>query len=402
MGFPKGFLWDVAGSPCFFKDERIKLYALGALCSKAINYTLNAVNPTINVQAVDIANLPLIIGEEHVIDEVVGIVNENLQISKRDWNMDETSWEFKKHPLLEYDCSKIEDAYNLLNEKCYSDFYKLKNNEERLNEIFIKLYGLEDDISKDVDDEAVTVRKPVRSEIIKSFISYAVGCMMGRYSLDIEGVVYSGGDINEQNYKKYSIDKDGIIPICDDEYFDDDIVIRFIDFVKVVFGTEYLEENLKYIAESINSGESSRRIIRDYFITEFYDDHCNSYTSRGAGKRPIYWLLDSGKKNGFKALMYMHRYKNDTMARVRTDYVHEQQSRYRTLISEMEQRVNSVSTSERVKINKALKVIKEQSDELRIYEEKIHHLADQMISIDLDDGVKVNYEKFKDVLAKIK
>lgn len=270
---------------------------------------------------------------------------------------------------------------------------------------------------------------------IRSLISYAVGCMFGRYSLDKEGLIFAGGRMEDkfsyyggtfadtQDYQldgKYTlgelgskfyyipiegkkalecwkVDADNIIPITDDEYFEDDIVEKFITFIRTVYGKQTLEENLKFIADALGGKGQPREVIRNYFLNDFYKDHCKIYQ-----KRPIYWLFDSGKKNGFKCLIYMHRYEPDTIARIRTDYVHEQQSRYRTAIADLEQRIVNAGTSERVKLNKSLKKIQEQADELHTYEERIHHLADQMIAIDLDDGVKHNYEIFKDVLAKIK
>ena len=221
--------------------------------------------------------------------------------------------------------------------------------------------------------------------------------MFGRYSLDKSGLVYAGGDWNSSSYSSFLPDKDAIIPICDDEYFKDDIVGRFVEFVEIVYGKEMLEENLQFIAQAIGGKGTSREVIRNYFINGFYADHIKMYQ-----KRPIYWLFDSGKKNGFKCLIYLHRYQPDTIARIRTDYVHEQQSRYRTSIKDLEIRMEKASTSERANLNKKLISLKAQDEELRIYEEKIHHLADQMIEIDLDDGVKINYAKFQDVLAKIK
>ncbi len=228
-------------------------------------------------------------------------------------------------------------------------------------------------------------------------ISYAVGCMFGRYSLDVEGLAYAGGEWDASKYTTYPADKDNIIPICDDEYFEDDIVGRFVKFIETVYGSDTLEENLKFIADALGGNGTPRDVIRSYFLSDFYADHCKTYQ-----KRPIYWLFDSGKKNGFKALIYMHRYQPDTIARIRTDYVHEQQARYRTAIAGLEDRVATAATGERMKLNKQLKKLQEQDTELRAYEEKIHHLADQMIAIDLDDGVKVNYAKFQDVLGKIK
>ncbi|MBR6059867.1 MAG: hypothetical protein IKP58_17000 [Victivallales bacterium] len=275
-------------------------------------------------------------------------------------------------------------------------FQQLKQNEEELNRIFIDIYGLQDELTPDVEDKDVTVRRADLQREIRSLISYAVGCMFGRYSLDVPGLAYAGGEWDASKYTTFQPDKDAIIPICDDEYFDDDIVGRFVRFVETVYGKETLEENLRFIADALGGKGTSREVIRSYFINDFYPDHLKVYQ-----KRPIYWLFDSGKKNGFKCLIYMHRYQPDTIARIRTDYVHEQQARYRTSITNLEQRMNNASSSERVKLSKQLSKLQDQAEELRVYEEKIHHLADQMIKIDLDDGVKVNYAKFQDVLAKI-
>lgn len=237
-----------------------------------------------------------------------------------------------------------------------------------------------------------------KKDVIKSLISYAVGCMFGRYSLDCEGLIFAGGKWDADSYAAFPAEKDNIIPICDDEYFDDDIVGRFVRFIEVVYGKDTLEENLNFIANALGSrGGSSREAIRAYFLNDFYADHLKVYQ-----KRPIYWLFDSGRKNGFKCLIYMHRYAPDIIARIRTDYVHEQQSRYRTAIMDLSQRINSASTGERVKLNRKLQKLNDQASEIHTYEEKIHHLADQFISIDLDDGVKRNYAKFQDVLARIK
>ena len=244
---------------------------------------------------------------------------------------------------------------------------------------------------------------PQRAE--SRLISYAVGCMFGRYSANVEGLQFVGSDwkswFAEHRAALFAnglfVDENNVIPICDDEYFEDDIVGYFIRFVKAVYGEQTLEENLRFIADALGGKGPAREVIRNYFLNGFYADHYKVYQ-----KRPIYWLFDSGKKNGFKCLIYMHRYQPDTIARIRTDYVHEQQSRYRTAITDVEQRMNGASTAERVKLGKQLAKLQEQAEELRVYEEKIHHLADQMIKIDLDDGVKVNYAKFQDVLAKIK
>lgn len=309
----------------------------------------------------------------------------------------------------------ISDKYTAWKQECEARFQQLKKNEEELNRIFIDIYGLQDELTPEVADKDVTVHRvfdskdavpeamkgsnyirTMRDEIV-SLISYAVGCMFGRYSLDVDGLAYAGGEWDAGKYKTFIPDSDNIIPICDDDYFDDDITGRFVKWVEAVYGKDTLEENLKFIADALGSKGTPRDVIRSYFLNDFYSDHCKTYQ-----KRPIYWLFDSGKKNGFKALIYMHRYKPDIIARMRTDYVHEQQSRYRTAIADMEQRVNSASIAERVKLSKQLQKLQDQANEVHSYEEKIHHLADMMIPIDLDDGVKVNYAKFEDVLAKIK
>ena len=309
----------------------------------------------------------------------------------------------------------ISDKYLSWKEECNARFRQLQANEEELNRIFIDIYGLQDELTPEVSDKDVTVHFVVDSkedipvsmqgsnyiltkrDMIVSRISYAVGCMFGRYSLDVEWLAFAGGEWDASKYTTYPADKDNIIPICDDEYFEDDIVGRFVKFIETVYGSDTLEENLKFIADALGGKGTPRDVIRSYFLDDFYADHCKTYQ-----KRPIYWLFDSGKKNGFKALIYMHRYQPDTIARIRTDYVHEQQARYRTAIADLESRIAVAATGERVKLSKQLKKLQEQDSELRAYEEKIHHLADQMIAIDLDDGVKVNYAKFQDVLAKIK
>ena len=348
--------------------------------------------------------------------------------------------------------SSIEFRYERFKNICEDRFQTLKNNEEELNRIFIDIYGLQEELTPEVEDKDVTVYRIfdtkeeipesmgssryalTKQDVVKNFISYAVGCMFGRYTLDKEALVYAGGDFNE-TYRKdrlidgngnritfggigislggnytyvkdgddwkelsFPVDADNIIPISDDEYFPDDIVERFEKFVSTVYGEDTLSENMKFIADALGGKGQPGDVIRNYFLNDFYKDHCRMYQ-----KRPIYWLFDSGKKNGFKALIYMHRYQPDTIARIRTDYVHEQQGRYRIAIEQLEKDIGKATTStDRVRMQRALTKLKDQDAELRTYEEKIHHLADQMISIDLDDGVKHNYEIFADVLAKIK
>ena len=394
---PIGSLFECKGNKLFSNDPEESYAILALLNSVVAQYYLTALSPTMDYNIGPLASVPAIIppdrGKIKAIDE---LVTENISCSRCDWDSFEVSWDFKKHPLIK-GTKTLEDAFALWAQECEERFQTLKKNEEEINRIFIDIYGLKEELTPEVDDRDVTVRQADLTRDVKSLISYAVGCMFGRYSLDVPGLVYAGGDLNYRNYTVFKPDKDGILPICDDEYFDDDIVGRFVEFIRITYGDDALEENLRFIADALGGKGSSRDVIRNYFINDFYKDHLKIYQ-----KRPIYWLFDSGKKNGFKCLIYLHHYQPDTIARIRTDYVHEQQSRYRTAIADLESRIANAGTGERVKLSKQLTKLQEQAEELRVYEEKIHHLADQMIRIDLDNGVKHNYAIFQDVLAKIK
>ena len=389
---PEGFICDVKGSSTY-PSEQYRTYVMAFLNSCVSIYYLQMLNPTTTFQVGNIGSLPFVFEREKEVDE---LALGNVALSKKDWDADETSWDFQHHPLFRK-VSTIAEAFDQWQAECDEHFNQLKANEEELNRIFIDIYGLQEELTPEVEDKDVTVRKADLGRDIRSFISYAVGCMFGRYSLDVDGLAYAGGEWDASKYASFAADNDNIIPICDDEYFEDDIVGLFVEFVKTVYGVDTLDENLKFIADALGGKGQPKDVIRNYFLNDFYKDHCKIYQ-----KRPIYWLFDSGKKNGFKALIYMHRYQPDTIARIRTDYVHEQQARYRTAIADLEQRIANASTGERVKLNKKLTILQAQDTEIRTYEEKIHHLADQMISIDLDDGVKKNYTIFQDVLAKIK
>lgn len=393
--FEQGFTFDSAGLGLFAKDKQNIFVTLAFLNSVISRELISLLNPTLNVTPMIVKKLPYT--PENVSKNAGEIAQNNINICKSDWDFFETSWDFARHPLLR-NTATIKEAFTQWQQECDDRFNQLKANEEELNRIFIDIYGLQDELTPEEEDKDVTVRKADLGRDIRSFVSYAVGCMMGRYSLDVDGLAYAGGDWDNSKYKTFIPDKDAIIPITDDEYFTDDIVGRFVEFVRTVYGADTLEENLQFIADALDEkGSTSREKIRNYFLNDFYKDHCKTYQ-----KRPIYWLFDSGKKNGFKCLIYMHRYQPDTIARIRTDYVHEQQARYRTAISGLERQISGASTSDRVRLNKQLEKLKDQAEETRLYEEKIHHLADQMISIDLDDGVKHNYAIFQDVLAKIK
>lgn len=371
-------------------------YLLGFVNSLPFDYIISAMKSTVNFEVGQIGKIPVLFGDSNSEKTVEILAQENVGLSKKEWDSYEYSWDFQHHPLLRK-VPTIAEAFTQWQTECDERFNQLKANEEELNRIFIDIYGLQDELTPDVEDKDVTVRKADLGRDIRSFISYAVGCMFGRYSLDVDGLAYAGGEWDASKYVSFAADKDNIIPICDDEYFEDDIVGLFVEFVKTVYGADTLDENLKFISDALGGKGQPKDVIRNYFLSDFYSDHCKMYQ-----KRPIYWLFDSGKKNGFKALIYMHRYQPDTIARIRTDYVHEQQARYRTAIANLEQRIANASTGERVKLNKKLTTLQAQDTEIRTYEEKIHHLADQMISIDLDDGVKKNYAIFQDVLAKIK
>ena len=393
-------IFDVNGMSAFSDSESMNRYILGYLASKVNFKILMIINPTLAFQAGDISKCPLIIKNENNIEN---IVNLNIVLSKSDWDSFETSWDFKVHPLVKNHVSTISEAYSLWNSECESRFNTLKSNEEELNRIFIDIYGLQDELDPYEEDKDVTVRKADLVRDIKSFISYAVGCMFGRYSLDVEGLAYAGGDWDSSKYSSFIPDADNIIPICDEEYFEDDIVTRFVEFVRVVYGTDTLEDNLSFISNALGGKGAPRDVLRNYFLNDFFKDHCNTYQVTGSGKRPIYWLFDSGKKNGFKALVYIHRYTPDLIARMRTGYIHPQQARYRTQVELLQSQIDDASsTSERVKLSKQLKKINEQLLELNKYEEVVHHWADKMEPMDLDDGVKANYAKFQELLAKIK
>ena len=423
---PESQTFNKAAATILFDDEKYVLYVLALLNSSVINYLSKIINPTLNNNIKDILAMPFIYDTEKA-PMILKLTNENIESSEVDWNAAETSWEFNRHPLVRLKLAgayawgdkppvmRLTSIYNAWKLECEGRFEKLKANEEELNRIFIDIYGLQDELTPEIADKDITVHRifdtkddvpesmkgsnyvrTKRDEIV-SLISYAVGCMFGRYSLDVEGLAYAGGEWDASKYSTIIPDKDNIIPICDDDYFDDDITGRFVKWVETVYGSDTLEENLKFIADALEGKGTPRDVIRSYFLNGFYADHCKTYQ-----KRPIYWLFDSGKKNGFKALIYMHRYQSDLLARMRTDYVHEQQERYRTQLAHLADALEHAFGSERVKLTKQQKKLQDQSLEIQKYEEKIHHLADQNISIDLDDGVKHNYALFADVLAKIK
>ena len=403
-----------ASGPSVYDDSEKLFYILGLCNSKVVEYIFALTCPTIHFEVGRVAELPVI---ERNQSTTITLVKECLQLSKDDWDSFSNSRGFTTHPLVywskglwdatataatmdyygylpEASCP-LEICYLLWQGQCKERFEKLKVNEEELNRIFIDIYGLQDELIPEVEEKDVTVRKADLQRDIKSLLSYAVGCMFGRYSLDVEGLAYAGGEWDSSKYKTFIPDADNIIPITDEEYLDDDIVARLCDWLKVVYGVDSLEENLDYIAKVLgNKGSTSQEIIRNYFLNDFFKVHCQTYSVTGSGKRPIYWLFDSGKQNGFKALVYLHRYTPDTIGNLRVDYLHKMQRIYESETNRMQDTIDhSTNAREVATATKRKEKLQKQLKECREYDEKIGHLALSRIELDLDDGVKRNYRK---------
>lgn len=408
----EGCLFDVAGS-CIFPPKDMQKYVLALLNSKISNYNLYLLNPTLNFQISDIRNLPLIYPNECLKNKIDNIVTNNISISKDDWDSFETSWDFKIHPLLRFsnfnkglvdyknihssepitlDGFKIKHCFEKWAKYKQEQFNKLKANEEELNRLFIEIYGLQDEMDSKVEDKDITLKGAFETEkdCIKSLLSYAVGCMLGRYSLDEEGLAFAGGTFDCHKYNKLEVDEDGILPILSGTWFEDDIIEELKRFLKVAFGDICLSENMEYIADVLGrkSGESAENTIRNYFLRDFYKDHLNIYSIAKGGKRPIYWMFTSGKEKAFNCLVYLHRYDKTTLSRIRKDYLHEFQAKLDRAIIQAEEEGNVKLTSLYAKYKK----------ELQDFDAKIKDLADAQIELNLDDGVKVNYGKFKGLL----
>lgn len=416
---PMGHLFETKGSVCFFNDEENKLYVLGLVNTNVVCEVLKVLCPTVDFHEGPIGKIPVIIDDEKK-QNIISVVKENVAVSQDDWDSFETSWDFEEHTFVKFgknlrdltnvvaakNCHydnmqvascPVETCYLLWQGQCNERFRKLKINEEKLNRIFIDIYGLQDELTPEVEDKDVTVRKADLQRDIKSLLSYAVGCMFGRYSLDVEGLAYAGGEWDNSKYRSFLPDADNVIPITDEEYLDDDIVARLCEWLKVVYGEKTLEENLDFIAKALgNKGNSSREIIRNYFLNDFFKDHCQTYSVTGSGKRPIYWLFDSGRQNGFKALIYLHRYTPDTIGNLRIDYLHRMQHVYESEINRMQDMMDhSENAREAAAAGKRREKLAKQLKECREYDEKIAHLALSRIELDLDDGVKVNYRKMQ-------
>ena len=415
------FFSDAA--PGVFTNRETLYYLLALLNTKYANEIIKLINPTLNFVPGAVSSVPVKKDEKNK-GKIIEIAEGNVQLSERDWDSFETSWNFKKHPLLR-NVSTLSEAFTQWQTECDDRFNRLKANEEELNRIFIDIYGLQDELTPEVEDKDVTVRKADLQRDIKSLLSYAVGCMFGRYSTYKDGLLFAGepyslqafvdkmndrpGTISDEELERayrnegvvvdemFFPDADNVIPITDEEYLDDDIVSRLCAWLKAVYGADTLEANLDYIAKALgNKGSTSREIIRNYFLNDFFKDHCQTYSVTGSGKRPIYWLFDSGKQNGFKALVYLHCYTPDTIGNLRIDYLHKMQRVYESEINRMQDMMDhSENAREVAAASKRKDKLAKQLKECREYDEKISHLALSRIELDLDDGVKVNYRKLQ-------
>ena len=390
--FPQGYLFDGVGC-AVFSDNEYDNYILGFLNSSVCQEILNITSPTLAYTVGTVAKLPLIINNNEL-NKINNLVEINLSICKEDYDDYETSKDFLKHPFIKFNSihQNLTSIFDVWSKHKFNNFKLLKENEINLNKLFSKIYNITTGI--DIEDKHISITLADYSSDIKSFISYAVGCMFGRYSLDHDGLQFAGGEFDLEYYHKFKPDDDNIIPVLDSEYFEDDIVGRFVEFVKTCFGEETLEENLDFIANALSkSNKSSREKIREYFLKNFFNDHKKTYK-----KCPIYWQFSSGKENGFNCLVYMHRYEPNLVARVRTDYLHKTQKAIEQSIANCDNIINhSTSNTEITKATKDKNKLQKQLKETQEYDEALAHIANQNIEIDLNDGVKINYAKFQNI-----
>lgn len=400
---PRGFIFDVGGSSAFPPEESLPV-VVGFLCSSLAFEFLKTLNPTVNFQVGNIASLPFAQSLlEPRREKIVCTVNEIIGLSKDDWDSFETSWDFQALPICHQDAVTLGASQEAADAECHNRFARMKELEEENNRLFIEAYGLQNELTPEVPEDQITLYRPDREEDIKRLISYAIGCMMGRYSLDQPGLIYahSGGKgFDPRQYQTFPADEDGIIPLTDLEWFKDDAANRLEKFIATAWPKEHLEENLKFVADSLgpNRGERPRETIRRYLATGFYKHHLQMYK-----RRPIYWLFSSGKQRAFQCLVYLHRYNEGTLSRMRTEYVTKLQGKIDSRIDHLAEDIAAASsTSHRKKLEKERDTLLKHQAELLAFDEKLRHAADQRIALDLDDGVKVNYGKFGDLLAEVK
>lgn len=414
-------------------------YFMALLNSNISNKIQSFINPTLNTTNETLDSIPVVLDNKK--DVIINkIVDENIYLSKNDWDLDETSWDFKKNPLLPnvkvFDLESgveeyhLEATYDNYKEYVNNRFNQLKSNEEELNKIFIDIYGLQDELTPDVADKDITVARiydskddipedmkgniyvKTRQDVVKDLLSYIVGCAFGRYSPYKDGLIFAGGTFDWNNYfndllehKGLSIkdirkvnnsflpSEDNCIMITNNDYAENNMTQYVVDFISRIYGPEHLQENLKFIANALDekSTDTPRNVIREYLANDFFKDHCKKYQNR-----PIYWQFDSGKNGGFRALMYLHRYDQNTIPTARLSYLHDIQWKYEQEKDRLEKLIENTSiTSEKAKARKELDLIDKQILECKEYDEVLNHAANMRISIDLDDGVKVNYQKFQ-------
>lgn len=386
-----GYTFNVEGPTFFFPNPVI---ILSYFCSKVVTHFMELMNPTLHFLVGNVSLLPFDDKVLHLISEKVeNTTSKAIYITKQDWDNFETSWDFQTHPLLRHNTKHLTEAFNIWQSKSETAFRELQRLEEENNRYWIDAYELQDELTPEVPDNQITIRRADLNKDIRSLISYAVGCIMGRYSLDNPGLIHAGQPFDPSLHQTLNASSDAIILITDQEYFDNDIVARFLEFLRVVYSPETLIENLNFIANALTlkNGESAQERIRRYFLQEFISDHIQTYK-----KRPIYWLFTSGKKRAFGALVYLHRYNEDTLARIRTDYVLELQVKLDGEIVRAQQQLENASSSAAKKAaTNRLKDLQAQQLELRDYQAKLQTLADARINLDLDDGVAYNYTRFK-------
>ncbi len=423
---PFGHVFDVAGCSVFTDNKEMSYYLLALANSVVIKKILSVISPTLNYEVGHISSLPVVINKEHF-NEITKYSSENIILAKEDWDLDELSWDFKTHPFINEsrvshfgniggNDHSLEHLYDHLKTTIQMRFDKLKENEEIINRKLIKTYDLENELNEDVVNKDITVTKlfdsaleiypeikgnkyiKTKEDIVKSFISYFVGCLFGRYSLDQDGIIFAGGNFNYGDYKKFEPLKDNIIPITDNKYFAEDIVYKFLEFIEILFSKETLNENVEFIANTLGKKdlETDVETIRRYFINDFYRDHVQTYK-----KKPIYWLFNSGKDDGFKGLMYIHRYDENLIPKIRLDYVHAMQNIYQRELEEVKYKLSTdLVLTEKKNLQDREVDLNKKIVELNNYDELIAHAANQRITLDLDDGIDVNYDKLKELLAK--
>lgn len=396
---PEGFLFDSKGAMGFCNDRSKMIYTIALLNSCVGSEYLKIFSPTVDFKVGDVIQLPYI---GNNLNSVVKLTEELIALAKEDWDSKETSWNFIRNPLIPELIGKdndLEDLYKQYAESIEKRFDKVKENEEKINILLMEDYGLQNELDYKVDSKSIVMRKANKKNDIIELISYAVGCILGRYSIHSNGVAYAGGEWNVDKYKELLPDIDNIVPITDENYFNDDLTALFFKWTKYVYGENFFEKNIMFIADALDTkGETYNEKIRNYFLNNFYSNHCIEYSITGSGKRPIYWLFDSGKENGFKALIYMHRYDKDTVARIRTDYLHNTQGALENALKNAEYIINTTtSATDRTKAKKAQDKYMKQLAETRIYDQALAYVANQRIEIDLDDGVKHNYELFQNI-----